>query len=239
MTTILRRLPNALSLLRIAMLPVLGLLAWSGRAELFLGALLLSLGSDVLDGWIARRARVASPAGAKLDSWGDVATWAALPLFAWWLWPDLLRQEARTLACALFAYVAPFAVALLRFRRLTSYHTWLAKGTAVGMAAALFVLFAGGPAWPFHVATFLLVLEAAEEIAISFVLPAPRSDVRSLWHAVHRQREPRAGARRKAQGPRPGPRQESSGSRSDASSSGSSLAFTVRRSIPRRRAAAS
>ena len=181
----IRQLPNALSLFRLAMVPVLGVLAWQGHAEVFLAALFCSLASDVLDGWLARRSGVTSEVGAKLDSWGDLATYATLPLFAWWLWPDLLRAEARYLACAIFAYTLPIAVGYLRFGRLTSYHTWAAKGTAVLMGAALFVLFSGGPAWPFHVAVFLLVVEAMEEIAITWVLPAWRSDVPSLWHAVH------------------------------------------------------
>ena len=214
----LRNLPNALSLFRIAMVPLLGVLAWTGQESTFLAALLLSLGSDVADGYVARRSGVTSETGAKLDSWGDLATYATLPLFAWWLWPEILRAEVDYLACAIFAYTLPIAVGLLRFGRLTSYHTWAAKGTAVLMGAALFVLFSDGPAWLFHVATFLLVVEAAEEIAISFVLPHCQSDVPSLWHAVHHA-QPR--------------------SRSDSSSSGSSFAFTVRRSSPSRRAASS
>ena len=214
----LRNLPNALSLFRIAMVPLLGILAWAGHEAVFLAALLLSLSSDVADGYFARKNGVTSETGAKLDSWGDLATYVTLPLFAWWLWPEMLRAEAHYLACALFAYVLPIAVGFLRFGRLTSYHTWAAKGTAVLMGVALFVLFSDGPAWLFHVATFLLVVEAAEEIAISFVLPHWKSDVPSLWHASQ-QGQPR--------------------SRSDSSSSGSSFAFTVRRSSPSRRAASS
>ncbi|MGH0031143.1 MAG: CDP-alcohol phosphatidyltransferase family protein [Myxococcota bacterium] len=181
----IRHLPNALSLFRLAMVPVLGALAWTGHAGIFLPALLLSLASDVLDGWLARTSGVTSETGAKLDSWGDLATYASLPLFAWWLWPDLLLAEARYLVCAVVAYALPIAVGFARFGRLTSYHTWLAKGTAVVTGAALFLLFTGVAAWPFHVAVFLLVLEAAEEIAITWVLPAWRTDVPSLWHAVH------------------------------------------------------
>lgn len=217
--TRIQQLPNALSRLRIGMLPVLGALAWAGRPGLFLTALLLSLASDVVDGYLARRAGVTSELGAKLDSWGDLATYASLPLFAWWLWPDLLRAEIRFLACAILAYTLPIAVGLLRFGRLTSYHTWAAKGTAVLMGGALFVLFGGGPSWPFHVATFLLVVEALEEVAISCVLPRWKSDVRSLVHAFRERDQSRV--------------------RSIASSSGSSFAFTVRRSRPSRRAASS
>ncbi len=225
----LRNLPNALSLFRIAMVPVLGVLAWTGQESIFLGALLLSLGSDVADGYVARKSGVTSETGAKLDSWGDLATYATLPLFAWWLWPEMLRAEVHYLACALFAYTLPIAVGLLRFGRLTSYHTWAAKGTAVLMGVALFVLFAGGPSWPFHVATFLLVVEAMEEIAISCVLPRWKSDVRSLRHAIIANQNASNAMNARVHSP----------PWSSARSSGSSFALTVRRSRPSRRAASS
>ena len=181
----LSKLPNALSLLRLALLPLLGALAFCGHGALFGLALLVSLGSDVLDGWLARRQGVSSALGAKLDSWGDLATWGSLPLFAWWLWPDRLHAELPYLVGALLAYGLPIALGFLRFGRLTSYHTWAAKGTAVVMGAALLVWLASGVAWPFHVAVWLLVAEALEELAITCALPRLRSDVPTLWHALH------------------------------------------------------
>ena len=85
----------------------------------------------------------------------------------------------------MFAYTLPIGAGLLRFGRLTSYHTWAAKGTAIWMGIALFVLFSGGPSWPFHLGVFLLVVEAMEEIAITLTLRRFRTDVPTLWHAVH------------------------------------------------------
>jgi len=177
-------LANALSLFRIAMLPLLGVLAWLGEAGFFLTGLAASLLSDAVDGFVARRSGEVTPLGARLDSLGDLVTFGSLPLFAWWLWPEILRAERVAIAIAVCAYLAPLGVGWLRFGRLTSYHTWAAKGTAVWMGMALFVLFAGGPAWPFHLGVALLVLECAEEIAISCVLPAWQSDVPTLWHAL-------------------------------------------------------
>ena len=181
-------LPNALSLFRIAMLPLLGTLAWLGEATLFLCGLAASLLSDVVDGWVARRSGAVTPLGARLDSLGDLATYTSLPLFAWWLWPEILRAESRPIAVAAGAYLAPIGVGWLRFRRLTSYHTFAAKLTAMWMGGALFVLFAGGPSWPFHVGVALLALEACEEIAITCVLPRWKSDVPTLWHALREAR---------------------------------------------------
>lgn len=183
----MKHLPNLLSALRIAAVPALALLAWHGHASAFVALLALTLLSDVADGIVARHHGVESPLGAKLDSWGDLAIYTTLPLFAWWLWPEVLRAESRWLALALFAYFVPTLAGLARFRRLTSYHTWMAKATAVLMGAGALVLFSGGPSWPFHLATLVLCIEALEELCITAVLPRWTSDVRSLRQALRLQ----------------------------------------------------
>jgi cardiolipin synthase len=48
-------IPNLLSLLRLALVPVLIGLAYIGDAKAFLGVLVVSLLSDVLDGYLARK----------------------------------------------------------------------------------------------------------------------------------------------------------------------------------------
>jgi CDP-diacylglycerol--glycerol-3-phosphate 3-phosphatidyltransferase len=186
-----RGLPNALSLFRIAMVPVLGVLAWRGEAGLFLGGLALALASDVLDGIVARSSGEISPLGARLDSAGDLATFGTLPLFAWWLWPEILKAESSAFLVAIVAYLSPLVAGWLRFRRMTSYHTWAAKGTAVWMGGALFALFWGGVTWPFYVGVGLLVIEALEEIAITCVLPRWQADVPTFWHARRARGEAR------------------------------------------------
>lgn len=181
---LLRALPNALSVFRLAMVPVLLGLAALGEPRLFLIGLVASLGSDVADGFLARRTGSTSELGAKLDSWGDLALYASLPLGAWWLWPELLLAQANFLVVALAAFVVPVLLGLVKFGRLTSYHTWAAKLTAWLMGIGAVLLLAGGPAWPFQLATGALVVEALEEIAITLVLPRWRANVPSLWHAL-------------------------------------------------------
>ena len=44
--------------------------------------------------------------------------------------------------------------------------------------------FAGGPGWPFRIATAAFVCAEAEEIAITLVLPRWHANVRSLTHAL-------------------------------------------------------
>jgi len=182
------RLPNAISALRLASAPLLLLLAWGGARRGFLITYVVVLASDVVDGFLARRLGSRSELGARLDSWGDLATYATLPCAAWWLWPDVVRREAAFVAVAVLAYVAPVVLGWLRFGRLTSYHTRGAKAAGVLMGVALPVLFACDVAWPFHVATGVFVLAEIEEMAITLVLPGWRANVPSLVHALRLRR---------------------------------------------------
>src|SRR3989442_3701081 len=72
----------------------------------------------------------------------------------------------------------------LRYGRLTSYHTRGAKLAAYLGGASALVVFGGGPALPFRLATGVLVLAELEEIAITAVLPAWHANVRSLTYAL-------------------------------------------------------
>jgi CDP-diacylglycerol--glycerol-3-phosphate 3-phosphatidyltransferase len=175
-------LPNALSALRMALVPTLFFVAFLGEAGLFLALVTCALATDVLDGWLARALHQESAAGSLLDSRADLALWLSLPLCTWWLRPDFVRGEAHLVVLLLVAFALPVAFGWAKFRALTSYHTWGAKLSANLLGAALLVVWAGGPAWPFEVAAGVTVLALLEELVITRLLPEPRQNVRSSVH---------------------------------------------------------
>jgi cardiolipin synthase (CMP-forming) len=177
-------LANCLSLLRLGLLPVQAGFAFAGLAGPFLAAFAAAMASDVADGQVARRLGQATPLGAKLDSIADLATWAFLPLCLFWLWPDVMTAQAPWLAVAIAAFALPTAIGLLRWGRLTSYHTYGAKICSWSMAVGALALVVAGEDALFHAATVLLAASAIEEIAITWVLPSWRADVPSLLHAL-------------------------------------------------------
>ena len=179
-----RQLPNLLSSLRIALVPVLLWLAWNDHPTVFLATFAFSLSTDLLDGYLARRMRTGSELGAKLDSWGDLATYAAFPLCAWWLFRDRVWDQLLFVIAALIAFVAPTLIGLVKFRRITSYHTRLAKLVAVVMGAGLILYLGFDVPWFFQAAVLFLMVEAIEEIAITAVLPEWRSNVPSIFAAL-------------------------------------------------------
>src|SRR5712692_4695705 len=108
--------PNLLSALRIACVPVLLALAWNGATPIFLLLFGLGLLSDVLDGALARRLGQESAFGARLDQWGDFALWLALPFGAWWLWREIVLRESPYAILAVLAMVLPTAIAYAKYR---------------------------------------------------------------------------------------------------------------------------
>jgi len=175
-------IPNALSLARIALTPVLLWCAWQGKTECFLGLLVVSLLTDALDGWIARKFNLCTPLGARLDSLGDMCTYLAVPLCAWWLWPDLIRAEWPYVLLTVSAYVVPLVVALIKFRTLPSYHSYAAKIAAVVMSIAVFMWFVFEVSGLFKFAAILQAVVAVEHVLITLSLSQPRSNIKSIWH---------------------------------------------------------
>lgn len=179
-------LPNTLCLLRLALAPVLLLVAWQGRESLFVPVLAAAFLLDTIDGPIARRYHMESELGPRLDSIADTAIYLSLPLGIWWLWPDLILSEAPYVAIIVAAVLLPTIAGLIKFRTVTSYHTWLVKAAAVVTALSTLWLLLGGPSLPFRIASFVCLAAGLEEMIITLVLDRPRSDVRSLFHMLRR-----------------------------------------------------
>ena len=177
-------LPNAISTLRILLVPLLALLSFRGWGHAFTILLTASLLTDILDGYLARRLNQQTLLGAQLDSWGDFLTVLLYPVAALWLQPELLKQNALWVTVAAFAYFSPIAFGFLKYRRLTSYHTRLMTVSAYLMGGAVVAFFAGWSDQPLRVACVVLVVAAAEEISISATLPVWRANVRNLKHAL-------------------------------------------------------
>jgi CDP-diacylglycerol--glycerol-3-phosphate 3-phosphatidyltransferase len=149
----------------------------------FLGGLIFSGLTDVIDGLIARRLKMTSTLGAHLDSWGDFVIYATMAACAWILWPELTHEVLFHYTLILFSILLPAWVGLVKFGRLTGYHTWSVKIAVLVTFVSYISLYAGIAQWPFVLASWLCVIAGAEEILITLVLRRERTDVRSLWAA--------------------------------------------------------
>jgi len=178
-------LPNLLTGFRFVAAPFLLGLAWYGYSLGFMALLAVCFLTDLLDGLAARLTGQVSEFGAALDSWADVIIYLTISLCCWWLWPDVVQRESVYVGMIVASCLLPAIAGFSKFGCFTSYHTWMVKIAAASMGLTLYVLFLGGSAWPFRVAAVICLLAAVEEIALTLLLPEPRSNVRSVWSVLN------------------------------------------------------
>jgi phosphatidylglycerophosphate synthase len=159
----------------------------AGSRAWFFGLLCVAWLTDALDGYLARRLHTESNLGRMLDSWADYVTTALCVTGLAWLWPEVMAREWRWFVAGLTGFFAIVIYGLVHFGRPPGYHTWLAKALAVALPFALASLLAGWSARPFHCVVIFQVLGAAEELAISLLLPGYSGEMPSVWHAWRRR----------------------------------------------------
>jgi phosphatidylglycerophosphate synthase len=179
--------PNILSLLRFFLGFSLFVIAWLDEEMVFIGVLICAFFLDLVDGPIARWTHQTSEFGSWLDSFADFSVYIAFIAGAYWLWPEIILRELLYVCLLASSIVLPVLLGYIKFRRATSYHTWLVKFTVVCMAPSSLILFIGGPAGPFQIASIISVFAGLEEIIITTVLDKPRSNVRSIIHIIKEQ----------------------------------------------------
>ena len=177
-------IPNFFSYLRIASVPFLFYIAWKGYPNLFLIVLAIALSTDAIDGYLARKLNQITTLGTTLDSVGDTAMYLTIPPCAWLLWPELIKQDYIYIVIAISAFIIPMIGGFIKFGRMPSYHTWLAKITTILLSITVLIWFAIEIVWPFKISVFIQVIVMIEYIAITIRLKKWRGNIPSYWHVT-------------------------------------------------------
>ena len=177
-----RHVPNVVSAARIAATPLLLYFALQGHESAFTWLLVPALLSDIVDGWIARALELQSKLGALLDSIGDTLLLLTSVVGVWVFHPEVVTEHRAWCYTLIFAWLAEAALALVRYGRLSSFHTYVSKvaGYLLGIfVGALFVF--GFQPWLLYVAVATSVLGNLEEMVLLRLLPEWRADVRGVY----------------------------------------------------------
>lgn len=170
-------------------MPALLTAALVGSRRGFVAILAVSLLTDALDGYLARRLNAFSDLGRRLDSFADYVMLLTGIAGIALLWPEEMRRELWWVVTGLTAFFVVLVYGFARFGRGLQYHTWAAKFLVPCLAASLIPLLAGWTAVPFHVVICCEVLSAVEQLLIAILLPGHQGEMPTLWHAWRRRRE--------------------------------------------------
>ena len=174
---------NAITVYRLVAAFLLLYLLITKNAALFKWMLAISFLTDAVDGYLARRFGVVSPMGSRLDSIADDLTMLMGILGILRFQPAFLRQEVVLVVLLTALYLVQLCLALYRYGKPSSFHTYLAKAAAV-LQAVFLILFFFLPEWPvwlFRVAAVVTAVQIIEEIILLWMLPTWQTDVKGLW----------------------------------------------------------
>ncbi len=145
--------------------------------------LAISFFTDSIDGFLARKFRIQNSFGAKLDSIADdltvLAGLAGLIMYH----SDFLSNHLEVLFILAILFLFQIGLSMAKFRKSTSYHTYLAKIAAIFQGIFLIItFFTDAPSvYLYYAAAIITMLDLAEEIIITFLLRSWQNDVKGIY----------------------------------------------------------
>jgi phosphatidylglycerophosphate synthase len=173
---------NSITMYRLISAPILVALIVIGQIHIFKWFLFISFGTDAIDGYLARKYKVASLFGAWLDSIADDLTVAAGIIGLFYFSPFFIQEQLRIFLVVFGLFLIQIVMAVVRYGRPTSFHTYLAKLAALLQGVFLILAFFMGPIVSlFYVAAFITAIEIIEEIILIQILPQWQANVKGVF----------------------------------------------------------
>jgi cardiolipin synthase (CMP-forming) len=175
-------IPNFLSFYRLIMFPVVLYFAITEDINLFTIFFVINLLTDVLDGFIARMFNQQTRLGARLDSLADVGSFVlafvGVFIFRW----DNVQPHAISFFTFLGLYLLTDVFALLKFKKISSFHLYSWKVCGYVQGIFFIVLFAIDFYEPFYYLMIVFsILAAIEHLIIQIIIKDMKSNLKGLY----------------------------------------------------------
>lgn len=159
------------------------------QEDIFKWFLAVSFFTDAIDGYLARKYNAVSVMGSKLDSIADDMTILMAIIGVFVLKPGFVSHELPWIVVLLVLYFSQLILSLIRYRKLSSFHTYAAKVAAVLQGSFLILLFflPEWPLWLFRVAAFFTIIDLVEEIILVILLREWKTDVKGLYWVMKKK----------------------------------------------------
>jgi len=175
-------IPNILSLYRLFNFPVIALMIILKQEMAFAVLLVISLNTDVWDGWIARRFKQQTSIGARLDSLADIGMYitalGGIIVFKM----DEIGMDAWLFYVFVVCYVIVIISPLIKFGKIQSFHLYSMK--AAGYLQGFFFImlfFIGYKPIFFYFMVNMSLMAFIENLVIQLLISELRSDVKGIF----------------------------------------------------------
>jgi len=174
---------NAITLYRLLAAPVLVVLIFINHIDFFKWLLAFSFFTDLVDGYFARKFNVTSIFGSRLDSIADDLTILAAIIGLFLLKMEFNKDTRIMITILIILLALQNILALIKYHKISSFHTYLAKVAAIAQGSFLIQLFfSSQPLYPlFYAASVISILDLIEESILVIMLPEWKTDVKGIY----------------------------------------------------------
>ena len=183
----MKQIPLLLIAFRFLLAPImlgLGYFYKTTYRELIVVLLIAGLLSDILDGIIARKQNASTATLRRLDSQTDMIFWLSAGFTAWFIWPDIIRENNFVIYILLGMETMCYLVSFLKFGKETCSHAYLSKFWGLTLLAAFIdLIWNGNAGFLFYFCLIAGIISHIDRILITLILPKWQHDVPSTYHA--------------------------------------------------------
>jgi CDP-diacylglycerol--glycerol-3-phosphate 3-phosphatidyltransferase len=183
---------NGITFYRVIAAFIMLLLLYNQQFGLFKWLLAISFLTDAVDGYLARSFKVISKFGSTLDSIADDLTVAVAIIGIILFKPGFLMDEIILIAILSSLYVLQILLALIRYGKISSFHTYAAKIAAISQGIFLILFFfLPEPVYIlFYFTAIITILDLAEEIILVIILPQWKTNIKGLYWVIKKEAIP-------------------------------------------------
>jgi cardiolipin synthase (CMP-forming) len=175
-------IPNILSFYRIITFPLVLYFAISHRELIYFVLLAIDLITDVLDGYLARKLKLETEFGAKLDALADIGMYILAFIGLLCFKGEVLQPYLTSFYIFLGVFILPKIIAYARFRSFPGLHLYTSKVGGYLQGFFFLSLFTIGFYPLFY---YIMIIEGiisfVEQAIIVSILPELKTNVKGLY----------------------------------------------------------
>ena len=182
---------NGITLYRIVAAPILLIVLFTGQYGIFKWLLGVSFFTDLIDGFLARKYKVTSVLGTRLDSIGDDLTVLVGVIALFVLKGTFIKEHIIVFIILLVLFLVQIIFAFTRYGKMTNFHTYLAKTAALLQGIFLIItFFTDQPNLIlFYAAAIVTMLELIEEIILVSLLKHWKANIKGIYWVLKEKSE--------------------------------------------------
>jgi phosphatidylglycerophosphate synthase len=179
--------PNIISFSRLALLPLLYYLCLRDHRILFLVAFMIIMGSDTVDGYLARKLNQVTKLGQKLDMIADIPCMLSLAFFMHRLFPEVIKPNILMIKIAVGLLLIALGYSTIKFKKPVFVHNQLLRcGTLTAYFSVIAAYFIQTP-YLVTLALLLIIFGLIEWLLMFFIFGEVNPDTRTIITLINKK----------------------------------------------------